>query len=290
MLISIIIRTKDEEENVGQVLKNIYLQKIEQKFEVIVIDSGSTDKTIDIARQYDVKIINIPASRFTYGYSLNYGIQNSSGDIICCLSAHCIPYNDKWLSELVNPILESKVHATYGRQIPLEEVNPFEELFLQKHFPEDEKKGGRVSFSNANCAFIRRMWDEMKFDECIPGWEDYLWYLLIKNKFKFHYVRDACVTHSHPFSLNRIARTAYQDGKALRYIKDKYDFNILERTSSTIGKFRYVIKDLSSHIVFFLKKGYTGSVLILPFVKFYSYLNYWRGYHSDIKGFSSLNE
>lgn len=283
MLISIIIRTKDEEKDIGHVLKNIYTQEIQHKFEVIVVDSGSSDKTLDIASQYKVRILHVPAQMFSYGYSLNYGIQQSSGEIICCLSAHCVPYNNFWLSELVKPILEEKAHATYGRQVTEKGVNPFEELFLHKHFPEYEKRGGRVSFSNANCAFVRKMWEEVKFDEKIPSWEDYLWYLSTKNKFIFHYAPDACVIHGHPFSLSRIARTAYQDGKAFRYMKDRYDFNILESASSIVGKFRYATKDLSSHIIFFLKKGYIGPLLILPFVKFYSYLSYWRGYYSDIE-------
>jgi hypothetical protein len=64
-------------------------------------------------------------------------------------------------------------------------------------------------------------------------------------------------------------------------MKDYYNFNILENASSMIGKFRYVIKDVSSNTSFLLKEGYLGSILVLPLVKVYSYLNYWRGYRSN---------
>jgi|GEM_PF-943993 len=281
MTISIIIRTKDEEKNIGQVLRSIYAQEIRHKLEVIVVDSGSTDKTLDIAKQYAAKILNIPGSKFSYGYSLNYGILYSSGDIICSLSAHCIPKDNSWLSELVKPILERKADATYGRQIPDEGVNPLEELFLKKHFPEYEKREARVSFSNANCAFAKKMWDEIKFDEHIPSWEDYLWYLLAKDRFVFQYAPKACVIHTHSFSVERLRRTAYRDGRAFRYMKDKYKFDILQNASSVIGKLRYAVKDIASHTIFLLRKAHLSYLFILPFVKIYSYLNYWKGYHSD---------
>lgn len=280
-MVSIIIRCRDEEKNIGKTLHMLFNQSVEFPFEVIVVDSGSTDRTLDIATQYNVKILHIPPQKFSYGYSLNYGIQNSSDDIICCLSAHCIPYDNNWLSELVKPIIEGRAHATYGRQIPVKGVNPFEELFLSKHFPENEKSGGRVSFSNANCAFIRKMWDEVKFDEQIPSWEDYLWYLLTKERFIFQYMPNAHVIHSHPFSFTRLARTAYQDGKAFRYIKNNYNLNILDRTSSLIGKMSYVMRDILTNALFFLKKGYLRYLLLLPFVKLYSYFNYWKGYRSN---------
>lgn len=280
MTISIIIRAKNEEKNIGETLTKIISSKLDKSFEVILIDSGSIDKTLEIAKRNDVKILAISESEFSYGYSLNYGIQRASGDIICCISAHCIPCNDNWLSELVQPIINGEAQATFGRQVPKEGINPFEEMFLNKRFPDDINIAGRVPFSNANSAFLKELWDEVKFDEHIPGWEDYLWYLMRKDEYTFKYVPNAGVFHSHRFSLNRLAKTAYNDGMAFRYIKEKHDFDILGDKSQLAGKIKYVLKDISDHVLFFLKKGYLGSIAILPFIKAYLYINYWRGYHS----------
>ena len=280
MKISIIIRAKDEERHIGRVLESIFRQNTPLPYEVILVDSGSSDKTLDIAKTYKVKIAAIPSSGFSYGYSLNYGIQQSSGEIVCCISAHCIPSHNGWLSELIGPLLQGKAQATYGRQIPAKGVNPFEEVFLSRHFPEAEKRDGRVSFSNANCAFVRKMWEEVKFDEQIPSWEDYLWYLLTKDRFVFHYVPNACVVHTHPFEFPRLRKTAHRDGKAFRYMKDRYNVDILGDADSLAGKVRFVAKDIMNHTSFFLKERYLNHLLMLPFVKMYSYLTYWRGYHS----------
>ncbi len=282
MTVSILIRAKDEERSIGEVLEHIFAQQVEDKLEVILVDSGSADRTLEIARRFEVRILGIPPSEFSYGNSLNYGIGHSSGDILCCISAHCVPCDDRWLSELLKPIMEGKAHATFGRQVPVGGVNPFEELFLETHFPADEKTAGRVSFSNANCAFVRKMWDEVKFDERISGWEDYLWYLLTKDRFIFRYTPNSCVVHSHPFSIKRMARVAYHDGKAFRSMKERYELDILGDKSSATGKLRYIIKDISSNALFFLRKGYFGAIFLLPFLKAFSYLNYWRGYNSPL--------
>lgn len=282
MLISVIIRARDEERHIGRVLEKIFAQDIKDAFEVVIVDSGSTDRTLDIARRYDVKVLSIPSSAFSYGYGLNHGIEHSSGDILCSISAHCVPCDNVWLSELVKPIVEGNAHAVYGRQVPAEGVNPFEEVFLDKRFPRQERRAGRVPFSNANCSFIRKMWDEVKFDEQISSWEDYLWYLLTKDRFVFRYAPDACVVHGHPFSLERMARIAYQDGKAFRYMRERYRLDILEDKSSVRGKLRYATRDMSSHALFFLGKGYFGSTLMLPFLKVYSYFHYWKGYNSSL--------
>ena len=103
----------------------------------------------------------------------------------------------------------------------------------------------------------------------------------MKDRFIFQYTQNACVLHSHPFSMNAIAKVAYRDGKAIRYMKDNYSVDILQNASSLAGKCRYVLKDVSSHSIFLLKKGYVGSIFVLPFVKVFSYLNYWRGYRSS---------
>jgi len=279
-MISIIIRTKNEESNLILLLESAFSQSIDNELEIVLIDSGSTDRTLDKAREYKVKVLEIPSDKFTYGYSLNYGIQNSSGNIICSISAHCLPCNKNWLSELVKPILAGKAHATFGKQTPKKDVNPFEELFLRQKFPESATISGRIPFSNANSAFLRKLWLETKFDEHITGWEDYLWYLIMKDKYIFKYVPKAEVFHSHEFSITKMAKTAYKDGLALRYIKEIYNIGVLGDKANLLGKVRYVFDDLITHAIFFLKKGYICSIFMLPFVKAYMYMNYWRGYNS----------
>ncbi|MFZ2198326.1 MAG: glycosyltransferase, partial [Thermodesulfovibrionales bacterium] len=248
MLISIIIRCKNEEKSIGRTLEKIYAQAINIPYEVIVVDSGSTDRTLEIVQQYPVRVFRISPESFTFGYALNYGIERTGGTIIVNLSAHCFPVDDYWLSRLISPILEGKAEAAYGKQVPIKEINPFEEVSLNKHFPDDEKKSGRVPFSNANCAFLKTMWEEVKFDEKIPSWEDYLWFLHLKRRYSFRYCSGAAVFHTHSFSLKAIVKRAYNDGRAFSIFKREHHIDLLEDACPGLNnKAKMFLDDIRGH-------------------------------------------
>jgi glycosyltransferase involved in cell wall biosynthesis len=278
---SIIIRSKNEEDSIGKTLESLLNQDADHPPEIILVDSGSTDKTLDIAGAYNVKICSILPEEFTYGYALNFGIRESAGDIICLLSAHCIPTSGQWLSELIRPIKDGSAHATFGRQVPVKGMNPFEEVSLNKHFPANDKKSGRVPFSNANCAFVRKMWQEMAFDETLPAWEDYLWYIHLKDRYLFQYCPEAAVSHTHPFSFRSIVQRTYNDGRAFRIIRDKYGIDLFNSLYPGLkAKLRMLVNDVITHVTFFTEKGYKKYIPLIPVVRAYSYFIYWKGYRS----------
>ncbi|MFN3480236.1 MAG: glycosyltransferase [Thermodesulfovibrionales bacterium] len=277
--ISIVIRCKNEEKFIEKTLDSVFSQEIDIPFEVVVIDSGSSDRTPEIVRQYDVKLFEIPSESFTYGYALNYGIERATGHVICSLSAHCIPVSTTWLSELVSPIIEGRSHATFGRQVAIKGVNAFEEVALNKHFPEHGVIEGRIPFSNSNCAFLKEMWFVRKFDEEISSWEDYLWYLLLKDRYSFQYSPKAAVYHTHAFSIKAIARRAYNDGRAFKFIKKKYNIDLLKDVCLKT-KFRIFVEDIKHHVRLFKGAGYTRQILLIPIVRFFAYKAYWDGYKS----------
>ena len=92
--VSIIIRTKNEEKWIESCLKSVFNQNY-KNFEVILVDNESSDKTINIAKKFKIKIIKL--SKFKPGRAINEGIRKSKGKFIVCLSGHCIPVNQNWL-------------------------------------------------------------------------------------------------------------------------------------------------------------------------------------------------
>ncbi len=279
--ISIIIRCKNEQRFIGKTLEKIFKQEIKIPFEVIVIDSGSIDRTIEIVKKYNVNFFQIPQQSFTFGYALNYGIEKASGNIICNLSAHCIPVSNLWLKRLVDPIVNSSSQATFGRQVAIKGMNAFEEVALDKHFPDRKEIKGRIPFSNANCAFLKKMWLERRFDEELPSWEDYLWYFLQKDTYTFQYCPKADVYHTHPFSIGAISSRAYRDGKALKIINKKYNIDFLEGVCPTFKTKALIFwNDMKNHIKLFKKEGYLIHIFLIPIVRFFAYKAHWEGYKS----------
>ena len=276
--ISIVIRCKNEEKSIGEVLARTFEQVSPVPYEVLVLDSGSTDRTLEIANRFNVRLFTIEPGNFNFSYALNYMIDLAQGEIICCLSAHCLPHSDRWLMELTKPILSGQTEATIGKQLPIKGMNPFEEVAILMMFPLVTPQDYSPHLSNANCAFQKKLWEEKKFDEDIFGWEDYFWYLQMKPKYRFLYCPEAAVYHSHPFNFKYWLTRSYSDGKAAHYI---YNQTGLDVTGGDLHSFRISFKHfLFTFFItgtFLFREGYFKMLLLLPLVKPLLYISYLRG-------------
>ena len=172
--VSIVVRTLNEAKFLPECLKKIEQQNYLGPVEVVLVDSGSTDDTVKIATDFGAKIVHISKAEFTFGRSLNFGCSASSGEILVLLSAHCIPDNENWLQDLVNPIVKQKSEYTYGRQISRKGISKFSEgMVFKKYYPEQSSIPQSGYFcNNANSAILRATWQRLRFDENLTGLED----------------------------------------------------------------------------------------------------------------------
>jgi len=200
---SIIIRTKNEERWIGLCLDSIFKQTY-KNFEIIIVDNFSTDQTLKKIKKYKIKkIINI--KKYYPGKSLNLGINNSNGEFITFISAHCIPVNNKWLANLVKTISESNNYAgVYGRQQPMKFSPYIDQRDLLITFGLDKKIQIKDSFfHNANSIIRRIVWQKIKFDEKTSNIEDRIWAKkIIKLKMNIVYQPSAGVFHYHGIHQN----------------------------------------------------------------------------------------
>ena len=196
MKVSIIIRSKNEEKWIGLCLESIFSQSYED-FEVILVDNNSTDGTVKKAKNWPVKLLKI--DKFLPGDAINQGIRKSSGDIIICLSAHCIPTSKKWLSSLIKPLDDQSIAGVYGKQIPLSSSSALNKRDLFIVFGDERRVQAKDTFfHNANSAFTRKTWNKFPFDSDATNIEDRLWgQEVIKSGAKIAYEPDACVYHHH---------------------------------------------------------------------------------------------
>tara|TARA_A100001015_G_scaffold318944_1_gene440364 strand:- start:150 stop:1439 length:1290 start_codon:yes stop_codon:yes gene_type:complete len=200
-LVSIIIRTKNEERWLNQCLEKVSSQNY-KNFEIIIVDNQSKDKTLKIAKKYNVKILKI--RKFFPGKAINMGIDKSKGQIIICLSAHCIPLDNFWLNNLVKDLKKKNIAAVYGRQVPLPYSSPFDKRDLLNTFGLDKKVQKKDSFfHNANSAFKKKLWDKIKFDEKAINIEDRIWaHNILKLGYNIIYEPKASVYHYHGIHQN----------------------------------------------------------------------------------------
>jgi glycosyltransferase involved in cell wall biosynthesis len=218
MKVSVIIRSKNEERFIGQVLEKIFSQDYREPFEVLVLDSGSTDHTLQIVSRFPIRLYQTDPGAFTFGRALNHGASLAAGDNVVYLSAHCVPVSNQWLSQLIAPLEDEIVVATFGRQEPVIGVNLIEELELSAVFPQDPDRPPMSIFSNANCAIRRWVIEKYPFDEEIPASEDFLWRKLLPEEMCSVYVSTASVYHSHPPSLRYWAGRFRINGECVQYL------------------------------------------------------------------------
>lgn len=221
MLVSILIRTLNEEVYLSELLSSIAAQKRDDfDIEVIIVDSGSTDKTLAIAELFNARITHITKDEFTFGRSLNLGSNFSCGNIIVYISGHCVPVNSDWLTELVRPIRDGLAGFAYGRQIGRDTTKYAERKIFDKYFPASSKIPQDGFFcNNANSAIDRNVWAQFKFNENITGLEDMeLAKRYCDQNGKIAYVAEASVYHIHNESWRQTQRRYEREAIALQKI------------------------------------------------------------------------
>ena len=200
--ISIIIRSYNEEKWIGACLESVFGQDF-RDIEVILVDNNSTDQTVAKAKRFPVKVIMI--NDFLPGKAINLGIRASQGKYIVCLSAHCIPVNEKWLSNLLTNFDEDLVAGVYGRQEPMSFTPDADKRDLLTVFGLDRKVQRKDSFfHNANSMIRRDIWEKIPFDEKTTNIEDRLWAQeVLKVGCKIIYEPEASVFHYHGIHQNQ---------------------------------------------------------------------------------------
>ena len=195
-LVSIIIRTKNEERWISSCLQSVFNQT-HKNIEVIIVDNLSTDMTVKKAKEFSVKIITI--KEFLPGKSINDGIKASKGKYIVCLSGHCVPTNENWLSNLINDLKNEEVAGVYGRQQPFSYSSDLDKRDLLTVFGLDKKIQKKDSFfHNANSAFRREIWNKFPFDEKVSNIEDRVWgQQVLDSNYNIIYEPEASVFHWH---------------------------------------------------------------------------------------------
>ena len=196
-LISIIIRTKNEERWISHVLRSVFNQKY-KNFEVIIIDNQSTDKTLEKAAQFKIRSV-ISCKKYFPGKALNLGIKAAKGKLIVSLSGHCIPVNDLWLGSLADNFKDASVAGVYGRQEAMAFTSDADKRDLALIFGLDKKVQIKDSFfHNANSMFPKKLWMKFPFDGTVTNIEDRIWaHKVLQESYRIIYEPEASVYHYH---------------------------------------------------------------------------------------------
>lgn len=167
---SVVVRAKNKEQTIERALRGLRGQTVET--EIILVDSGSTDRTVELAHPYCDQVITIPPEDFTYGGALNLGTRHAGGEVVFALSAHCVPSSAEWVELALRAYADDRVAGTWG---PLAgpDGSPLNgpATFTLADIGSDVTWG----FSNHASSWRKRVWEEFPFDEHLVACEDKEW-------------------------------------------------------------------------------------------------------------------
>lgn len=220
MRVSVIVRAKDEGKWIERCLKALRLQRKVQ-LEVTLVDNESSDRTVEIARRFGCRIVELPDEEFSFGRALNKGIDASKGEFIAILSAHGIPVNDIWAVRLLAGFYQLRIAGVYGRQEPLPDSSDFDKRDLWTTFGLDRRVQMKdYFFHNANCMIRRAVWERYPFDETLSGVEDRAWAKQVLSAgYRIVYEPTAGVYHHHGIHQGRDEERAARVVRVIQMIQ-----------------------------------------------------------------------
>lgn len=230
--VSVVIPTRNGAATLPALLDALWSQKTSQPLEIIGVDSGSTDGTLELLERRCHGVIRIPPAEFDHGLSRNAGIGRTQGDLIVLLVQDALPVSADWIHRLTSPLLsDSSLAGAFARQQPRPDASALSRAYLRKYAATQSEAwvsrlpGGqaeldrltpierlrRCTFDNVASSIRRSVWQDHPF-KATPIAEDLEWARdVLLAGHGIAYVPDATVIHSH----DRAAPYEYERTRAL---------------------------------------------------------------------------
>ena len=270
---SIVIRCYNEEKHIGRLLDGI-LKQSETNYEIIIVDSGSTDATLSIASRYPVQIFSLSPDQFSFGRSLNLGCSKAQGEFIVIVSAHVYPVYEDWLGKLLEPFCNEKVALVYGKQRGNDLTKFSEQQVFVKWFPETSNYRQDYPFcNNANAAIRKCLWEEISYDENLTGLEDLDWA-------KQAMVKDLCVAYASKPEIIHVHEETYRD-IFNRYRREAIAFKQIfpEETLSFLGFLRLTIANIiSDYYHAIVSRALFRNIFSIPMFRLMQFWGTYQGF------------
>ncbi|WP_308468118.1 glycosyltransferase family 2 protein [Rathayibacter soli] len=237
--VTVAILTYNGERYLGKILNRLAKQEFAESFEILVIDSGSTDSTLEIISSHpEVRLIQIPNKEFGHGRTRNLAAQEARGEFVAFLTHDAVPTTKHWLTELIDPFHRfPQVVAVLGKQVARSKAFPLQKyeihgmfrnlgpdfgttLFYDLPFLKDVAALDAMSYySDVNSAARRSFLTDVISYRDVRYAEDQMFGRdLIEAGYTKAYAPRAMVTHSNDLTLKEYGHRIFDETVGLRQI------------------------------------------------------------------------
>lgn len=266
--VTVVIPIKNGEDCLDRTLSMIDNQITDYLYEVVCIDSGSSDSSMQIilnhqkTSQHPYIVKQIPKEEFGHGKTRNLGASLGTGEFIMFITQDATPYDEHWIQNFIDGMMtDSEIAGGFGKHYPYPECDIFEAYSLKNFFegfgkentvyqlnPEkyesDESYRHFVTFYSDNNSCMRRsVWEKIPYPD-VDFAEDQQWARMILEKgYKKLYCPSAAVYHSHSYPAETYKKRFFDEYKSL-YRLHEYKL-VNNRKQMIIGYLRTLKNDLA---------------------------------------------
>jgi glycosyltransferase involved in cell wall biosynthesis len=212
--ISVLLRTYNSAKTLDRVIGGLGQRELD---EVIVVDSGSKDATLEIAGRHGAKIV-IAEGPFNYSKSLNLGFKAAKNPWVLVLSSHSIPVVPALLdvyrqaiAQFPSDVVVGYAPNTLTGRSELNLKSQEAAYYTRDNFMEVEPESG-----NGNAIYRYTAWQEYSFDESIRTGEDKAWMSeTLRRNYRMAYIPAARTVNQNQGSLWYMFCKAYSEARSM---------------------------------------------------------------------------
>ncbi len=229
--VAAVVPVKDGERYLEELLAALAREGVA---EVLVIDSGSSDRTLEIARAAGVELLEIAPEDFGHGRTRNLGAERTSGELICFLTQDATPCPG-WLAAYLEAFaLDERVGAAYGPHLPRPDTSPMIARELTEFFAGFKAGPSRVNgsgahpapvvqraddpsfLSNVNACYARACWEQIRFRDVRYSEDQAFGVDMLVAGWTKVYQPGAAVLHAHDYGTVEFMRRYFDEYRGLR--------------------------------------------------------------------------
>ncbi len=268
--VSIIMRTMNSAWSIAAALEGLFSQEFKD-FELLIVDSDSTDGTREIIQRYPHRLMNVPAQAYYPGEVLNQAIESTSSDIIVFQNSDVVPMSPHTYTRLLAAFDDPGVQAAYARQVPRPEAEPWVRRDYTASFPEAGPAPSWITLSLPLAAMRRSIWRQHPFFSDAYSSEDTEWgHWAIRHGHTIAYVAEAQAMHSHNYTLRQI--------HGRRFVEGESDVFIYGGRDSLWGMCRRMAASIARDAIWDIRRGEWRDLAGSPARRLVYHWAYYRGH------------
>jgi hypothetical protein len=245
-LISVALLIRNGMPKLAQLLAALRSQELGGEFEIVAVDSGSTDGSCEALADAGARVTQIDPGTFRFGPTRQLAFSLTRGQVIVTMSQDTVPAAPNWLRSMTEPILNDEYDIVQAVETAPQSVG--KKLYLHqlgnvyKHWPSPYNR-----ISCAGMAISRKAWDQTGFGDVSMSEDKYLGAQAMKLGLRMGFSNGPPLAHGHEYTPLSLAKRAFNEGMGARTTSGYYSFGDMLRDLTRTGLYRYALAAILKH-------------------------------------------